>query len=244
MCNAGLRPHKDGKHFEKFENCGITEDLKPINCAVSCDVVDYWISGIEDKPLTIIGCGPKELEPDHSEKLCRGKCLQDGEDPDTVLHELGKSITNDLYILMKTPEKLTKECLNMLTRIDAKTTAYCNMSDNCNDFYCPEKKDDIVTCKPMLIPSNPNGINTTVNDNENTMTKIPQKASSQGEDNNGNENTMTDSPQKASSPDKENTSAGANKIDALIGTFYLAITFTINIILAGSTIVKSSVLEF
>ena len=240
MCNAGLRPHKDGKHFEKFKNCGITENYKPINCteSVSCDVIDYWISGIEDKPLTMMGCVPKELEPGHSEKLCRATCVHDGADPDSLLQELEKSITNELTIFAKNPEKLTKECLNMLTRIDAKTTAYCNMSDNCNDFYCPEKKDDIVTCKPMLIPSNPNGIDTTVNDNENTMTKSPQKASSQGEDNNGNENTMTDSPQKASSPDKENTSAGANKIDALIGTFYLAITFNISIILTVSTIVK------
>ena len=77
-CIEGLRPHNTGKNYKvekKFSDCGIADNAGKKKCAKSksCAIVDVWIKGINDRPLTVATCGPEEKKDRGCEAICEKK---------------------------------------------------------------------------------------------------------------------------------------------------------------------------
>ena len=129
-CVEGLRPHNSGTNYKvekKFSDCGIADYTENKKCAKSksCAVVDVWIKGINDRPLTIPSCGLEEKKDRGCEAICDKKAVDDWK----------TTLTERLKKYAKESEKLTEECLKMLTDIEAISSADCS-KEKCNDRYC------------------------------------------------------------------------------------------------------------
>ena len=129
-CIEGLRPHNTGKNYKvekKFSDCGIADNAGKKKCAKSksCAIVDVWIKGINDRPLTVATCGPEEKKDRGCEAICEKKDVDGWK---TTLIENLKKYAKD-------PKKLTDNCLKILTDIEAITEAGCS-EEKCNDRYC------------------------------------------------------------------------------------------------------------
>ena len=77
-CVEGLRPHNSGTNYKvekKFSDCGIADNAGKKKCAKSksCAIVDVWIKGINDRPLTVATCGPEEKKDRGCEAICEKK---------------------------------------------------------------------------------------------------------------------------------------------------------------------------
>jgi len=129
-CIEGLRPHNTGKNYKvekKFSDCGIADNAGKKKCAKSksCAIVDVWIKGINDRPLTVATCGPEEKKDRGCEAICEKKDVDGWKT--TLIENLNK--------YAKDPKKLTDNCLKILTDIEAITEAGCS-EEKCNDQYC------------------------------------------------------------------------------------------------------------
>ena len=119
-----------------MEACGIEETYVEANCKDSqrCTVIDVWIHGINDKPLTIAECGEYFVSVDYKynrwcNPVCGNKTIEN------YKPELRKMLMNR----KNNSPKLTEGCLKMLETIDAISIAHCKEKDRCNDQYCTDK---------------------------------------------------------------------------------------------------------
>jgi len=133
ICNVGVRPHKSNvKDYQKFENCGITDNVKDAECKKdmkSCAVVDVWITGIEEKPLTIHHC-KEQLTKEEMEGKCDPSCEK------KRIENFKPNLKKWLKKHATTGSKLTDECLNWMMSIDAIAKAQCSGGDKCADRWC------------------------------------------------------------------------------------------------------------
>ena len=138
-CIEGLRPHNSGSNYKvekKFSDCGIADDTEINYCeeSQSCRVVDVWIKGINDRPLTIPICGPKfrmiDVEPiEPKDRDCEAICEKKRVDAWKT------TLTQFLKTYAKEKVKLTDDCLKILTDIEAITVDDC-FEEKCNEQYC------------------------------------------------------------------------------------------------------------
>lgn len=153
-CRVGLRPHKTGDQYEElFKNkCGVKDpDVKTWKVTKGCGkcaVTDFWIKTVVDKPLTFYHCSSSKLPRPMS--LCgkNAKCKQ-GNFKKHFEDELKLKDMKELLQKHATdPKKATsKECLKILSNIEAISYATCSNKDDCFNKgnavfdYCMKEND-------------------------------------------------------------------------------------------------------
>ena len=134
-CMEGIRIH----NVEAMKACGLGDKYETKTCPKSkrCTVVDFWIQGINEKPLSLYWCGEesKTVTPE-DEKMCKAICDR---------KEIDKSIPmlEGLDKMAVDKKKFTEECRKKFTKITNATKAHCKeekeedeKKQGCNVEYC------------------------------------------------------------------------------------------------------------
>lgn len=182
MCKEGLRPHVS----PKLTKCGITDEgtwkadkdcsLICEMCIPACAVTDFWIKGIEDKPLTFYHCSasPRNSpETPYKEypladcgknSKCKQKDFETHFKEELRLEDMKEVLTKFGGPQFATDSEMAtaETCLKMLTDIEAISYATCNDKDDCfsqSQFefdYCSKDNDPReTTCKASKLTSRP-----------------------------------------------------------------------------------------
>ena len=172
-CNQGLNFNENGKHSQKFKDCGLTDRYQPglfwgcdfpIN-SKRCAMTDIWLNGIEDKALTMYNCGGRKEPSEEEEGKCTPVCEK----------ENFKMYKEDIELyLEKLSIEITDECLKMLTNIDAVAWGGCAKHDNCNDGHCEASKilPGSEECKSLTTPYETNNTASVSFESTSIVTKI------------------------------------------------------------------------
>ena len=120
-------------------SCGLADNSKEVECdgkfdglPNSCEILDFWINGFNDKPLTWHQCGDPDKKLDKKDdKKCKPECSKD------MIKKLKKMLEDKLKKYAKDPSKLSEDCIKELTKIDS--VAYKGfLGELKNDNYCPD----------------------------------------------------------------------------------------------------------
>lgn len=145
-----------------LKSCGLKDAIKNKNCSretgpnKTCSVEDYWIQGINDKPLSFHSC--KNQEHSEVDRTCRAACEQEliGFRSELMLLVVRKYASENNW-------QISEDCFKKLENIDNITQSYCMKEDQCNDKPC--NKDELIdaTKKCRTTTSPPKTSTTTVN---------------------------------------------------------------------------------
>jgi len=140
-CNKALWPHKSNdtrkEQYERFKDCGVEDKNEVVECSgtQSCYTTDFWINGVNDKPLTIHSCGRLDEKGLNGKPpvSCTAVC-----EKDVFMKEF--NMKKYLKDNAKNPGRLAPDCLNFLTTIDAISVSKCGEGlEKCQNMYCKKK---------------------------------------------------------------------------------------------------------
>ena len=242
-CMQGVRPHKrDGDKYKIFESCGISDnaDLAGVPCRDrSCYVTDFWIQGIEDKPLTIYSCGDIDGKGIVNKSGdCKAVCNK--EEFLKNMKQIQKKELRDILKEYATEEKkFTEKCINMLTKVEKISVA---KSDKLVSIYCTKESYEVAEirdCKPTQPIPITNGPAA-------NQTGAPGKSTQPTAKTNGPAANQTGATRKSTQPTPKTNGPAANQtgapgnattsgdtknLKAIMNLYYLAFVFVTTMIL-------------